>query len=327
MDTQTSPHVPHVVSHRVPSFYERNVVALQWAIIGVAFIAACGIYWWRSTAAVEAHALGLFANAQSPEDFANIASEYGSTRAASWAKLREANGYLESGLRDGFSNREKADTDLEKARELLDSLRKVSGPKELKEQVLFAYARCLEITSDGKVDAAIEAYEALLKQYPETAFKREAGERIHALQRPEAKDFYVFYGKQHPKPAAAPRPNDEKATGKKFGSENPFEAISPGFGSELKRPADGGADSSLLPAPPSLFDKKVIPDEGIAVPDVPKLDAPEKATGKEGEDAKPAEAKEATKPAADEKPVESRAVEEKKAEEKKADEPATPKKS
>lgn len=323
MDTQTNLQVPHVVPHRVPSFYERNVVALQWAIIGVAFVAACGIYWWRSTAAVEAHALGLFANAQGPEDFANIAAEYGSTRAASWAKLREANGYLESGLRDGFTNREKADTDLEKARELLESLRTSSGPKELKEQVLFAYARCLEMTSNGKVEPAIEAYEALLKAYPESSFKREADERIHALQRPEAKEFYAFYGKQQPKPAAAPRPNDEKATGKKFGTDNPFEAISPGFGNDQKKPTEGGLDSSLL-APPSLLDKKEIPDEGVAVPDVPKVNAPEsKATGKEAEDAKPAAA---TQPTATEKPAEAPAAEVKKVEEKKVDEPATPKK-
>jgi hypothetical protein len=329
MDTaQTSSPHP-VVSHRVESFYERNAVALQWGIIGVAFFASCGIYWWRTHTAWETHALGLYTMAQVPEDYAEIVAEYPGTRAASWASLREANGYLESALKDSFSNREKSDTDLEKAKKLLDSLKSVSGPKEFKEQVMFASARSLEMASDGKMDPAISVYEKLLKEYPDSHFKREAEERIHALQRADTHEFYAFFSKQHPKPAAAPRPNDDKS-GKKAGSDNPFEPITSGFGGGLKKPADAGPDFPLL-APPSLLEKKDLTDEGPAVPEVPKEKSAPKDTPKAGDDA--AAAKPEAPAKAEEKKLDEKADAAKPeetpaqpaAEEKKADKPAEPK--
>lgn len=337
MNTEIKPPVHPFGGHPAESFYERNAVALQWGIIGVAFIAACGIYWWRSNAAYEALALGQFTMAQEPEDYAEISADYANTRAAKWAQLREANGYLDSALKDAFTNREKADTDLEKASKLLEGLRNTSGPNELKEQVLFAYARCLEMTSDGKLEPAIEAYEDLLKKFPETHFKREARERIHALSRPESKEFYAFFSKQQPKPSEPARPNDEKTGAKKSATDDPLNPLTSGFGGGLKKAEEPGLDVPLL-APPSLLEKKDIPEEGASIPDVPKPKASKDAAPRKDDavEENPKASDDKSKPGV-EKPAEERkaapadskteekATEAPAAEEKKAEKPAEPK--
>lgn len=306
MDTQVHPEPSHLSTrHKLESFYVRNAVALQWGIIGVAFLAACGIYWWRTTSALEAHAMIQLVMAQDAEDYAAIATDSAGTQAASWAKLREANGYLDTALRDAFSNREKANTDLDKAVVLLASLKDVSGPSELKEQVLFAHARSLEMTSDGKLEPAIEAYETLIKKFPKSSYRRDAEERLHSLQQPSAKEFYAFFAKQNPKPSDPARPNDEKA--KK--TDDPLKPLSFGVGDQ--KPA---LDSGLgIPAPPSLLNKTSIPAEGPAIPETPEKDTTEaKPETTEEKTETKAEEKAEAKP--QEKPAEPKPVEEKAAE-------------
>lgn len=239
------------VAVKVESFYERHAGSIQWGVIGVAFVLACGIYYWRTTAAVEAAAWNELSQSQSAEDFAQVAANFSGSKAASWAKLREANSYLEIGLRDAFENREKANTDLKKAKDILASLSKTGGPREFRQQVLFAYARSLEMTSDGDLKPAIEAYETLLNEIPDSAFKQEAERRIAALQKPGAKEFYAFFSKQNPKPPELPKPND-KAGSK--GASDPLKPLTPGLG-DVHKDVFGTGESGLpLLAPPKLPD-------------------------------------------------------------------------
>ena len=307
---------------QVESFYERHAASLQWGIIGVAFLIACGIYYWRTTSALEAAAWNELSQSQSADDYAQVASDFSGSKAASWAKLREANSYLETYLRDAFENREKANTDLKKAKEILEGLAKQSGPKEFKQQVLFGYARNLEMSSNGDVKPAIEAYENLIKEIPDTIFKREAEHRIRALKSPSAKDFYAFFSKQNPKPAAPPKPNDAKAGA--LGGD-PFKALTPGLNEIQEKTAKGESGVPLL-VPPKLpevtLPESLTPDEKPAA-EAPKTETPK--TEKSADDKKPAaepapktEAKPAAEPEkkAEEKPA---AEPEKKAEEKPAD--------
>lgn len=252
----------HEVVVKVETIYERHAASLQWAIIGVAFILACGIYYWRTTAATEASAWNELAQSDSPEDYAQVASDFSTSKAANWAKLREANTYLETALRESFENREKANSDLKKAREILAGLAKTTGPKELRQQVLFATARCLEMTSDGDLKPAIAAYEALIKEVPDTTFKREAEQRIKTLSSPESKEFYAFFSKQNPKPAAPPKPNDAKAGGKAgLLGEDPFKAITPGLGEIQEKITPLGEGGVPLLSPPKL-QEITLPDDG-----------------------------------------------------------------
>ena len=269
---------------KVESYYERHAASLQWGIIGVAFVIACGIYYWRTTSANDAAAWNELSQSQTAEQFAQVATDFDGTQAASWAKLREANSYLETYLRDSFENREKANTDLKKAKEILEGLTKKSGPKEFKQQVLFAYARNLEMSSDGDPKPALDAYENLIKEIPDTIFKRESEQRIRALKSPEAKEFYAFFSKQNPKPAPVPKPNDLKSGN--FGGGDPFKALTPGL-SEIQEKAATGDGGVPFLSPPKL----------------PEVTLPEdtKAEEKPAADKKPAaetETKSEEKPAA-----------------------------
>lgn len=300
------------VAVKVETFYERHAASLQWGIIGIAFLLACGIYYWRTTAAVDAAAWNELSQSQSAEDFAQVSSDFSGSKAANWAKLREANSYLETGLRDAFENREKANTDLKKARDILTELSKVGGPVELRQQVLFANARALEMTSDGDLQPAITAYETLLKEIPETAFKQEAERRIKSLSKPGAKEFYAFFSKQNPKPPEPPKPNDTKAGGK-AASGDPLKPLTSGL-QEIQdgalKTGDAGVPVLSPPKLPDVFDSK---------DDKPAADAPQ--DGKPAGEAEPkSEEKPATEPKAEEKPAAEPKTEEKPAAEPKPEE-------
>lgn len=297
------------VAVKVETFYERHAATIQWGVIGVAFLLACGIYYWRTTAAVDAAAWNELSQSQSAEDFAQVASNFSGSKAASWAKLREANSYLEIGLRDAFENREKANTDLKKAKDILAELSKAGGPREFRQQVLFAYARSLEMTSDGDLQPAISAYEALIKEIPDTAFKQEAEHRITALSKPGAKEFYAFFSKQNPKPPEPPKPNDSK-TGSK-GASDPLKPLTPGFGD---KDVFGSGESGLpLLAPPKLPDLTAPSEEKPAATEPEKKTDDKPAAEPEKQtDEKPAaepEKKSASKSSTEDKPADEKPAE------------------
>ena len=292
------------VTIKIETFYERHAASMQWGIIGVAFLIACGIYYWRTTSALEAAAWNELSQSQSAEDYAQVASDFNGSKAASWAKLREANSYLETYLRDAFENREKANTDLKKAKEILAGLIKQEGPREFKQQALFGYARNLEMSSNGDLQAAIEAYENLIREIPDTIFKREAEHRIRALKSPSAKEFYAFFSKQNPKPPAAPKPNDAKAG--MFGGGDPLKALTPGLSEIQEKAAATGEGGVPLLSPPKLQELTLPGDtksEDQPATKTPETDAPQ-----------------TTKPASDKQPAAEPAT---KSEDKPAAEPET----
>lgn len=294
------------VAVKVESFYERHDAAIRWGIIGVAFVLACGIYWWRVTAATEAAAWNQFSQSNSAEDFAEVASDFPNSRVANWAKLREANAYLETALRDAFSNREKADTDLKKAKGLLESLKSLRAPRDLRQQTLFAYARCLEMTSDGDLQPAIAAYEELLKEFPETTFKRDAEIRIKALSKPSAKEFYAFFSKQKPMPEERPKPND--ASKKGAGGDDPFKPLTKDLEDAKQKTQNAENMGTPLLLPPKL-------------PDLTDTEKPAAASGKAAEEI-PETDKKPTTPAEAEKSTESKQAEVKSEEKKPEEKPS-----
>lgn len=309
------------VAVEVESFYERHATSLQWGIIGIAFVIACGIYYWRTTAAIEAAAWNELSQSEwaaeftlggSPEKFERVAQDYASSRAAPWAKLGEAKMYLKSALQDAFTNREKATADLTKAKAILSDLSKAGGPAELREQVLFSLARALEMTSDGDLKPAIDTYDRLLKEIPETSFKEDAEKRIKELSTDEAKEFYAFFSKQNPKPVDSPKPNDSKG-GK--GVVDPFNPLSPGLKDLRESILQDEENKMPLLSPPKLPDasttgeSKGTDDKAATKDDSPAVPVDSKEEGKAAPDAK-------------ETPAETPAVPEKKTEEAPAKEPA-----
>lgn len=195
-------------------------------IISIAALSlAAWIYWSRRTAAYEAEAWMEYASGQqsatSLKTVGNTGSDYVSTTAAQWALLRSAEIQLSEGTSALFTDRDKAATELKGASDTIELLLSRSISSEVRERALFVQARCREAQSNGDVAKAIEAYEAFKSAYPNSVLAVEADERITALKKPEAKEFYAWFAKQKPTPPAAPGPKDKAASDKSMDDEGP----------------------------------------------------------------------------------------------------------
>ncbi|MBS0204953.1 MAG: hypothetical protein JSS49_18755 [Planctomycetes bacterium] len=264
-----------VVGHRL----EEHATKIVAGICGLLLVAAAVTWWSRQSSATSIKAWTRLESAENEKDFGEVADDFKGTVAGRWARLRESELYLQSGLPLLFTDRESALTDLKKAREGFAAAAVNSPPEPaIQERALWGLAQTLEATSDGDTTKAVDAYERLLKELPDTFYKSAATQRIAALKTGGAKDFYEWFAKQNPKPTEA-RPKDG-----------------------LK----GDLDSMLPPASPS--------DNPIDLkPNPPNSDAPagEGAAGDGKDDAKtePGEPKPEAKPEEpskpDEKPAEA----------------------
>lgn len=145
----------------------------------------------------------------STEKFAEVAGEYPNTSAGDWASLIEAESYIENGIRSSFTDRVGANSDINKAKEILQGLSSKSGaPEEMRKRALYALARAAEVTTDGNTAPAIDLYKQLIREYPDEVYKYLAENRINALETTDAKDFYAWFHKQDPKPEDRAQPHD-----------------------------------------------------------------------------------------------------------------------
>lgn len=188
-------------------FLEKYGMQLVIALAAVVVVGA-GAAWWYgesniSTAASWTQLEGtLFQSNPSADDFASVADKHPGSVAAAWAKLKEADDYLKSGMQAVFTDREAALADLKKAQEGYQKLDAGGAGiiPDVRERALFGLARCLETMSDGKSDAAIDAYRRLIEQFPDSMFRTIAQNRIKELESPEAREFYAWFHEQKPKP-------------------------------------------------------------------------------------------------------------------------------
>lgn len=192
------------VGHRLED-HTTKIVAV---VCGILLIAAAVIWWSRQSGAVAATAWTMLENAQNVDDFGLIREKYQGTIAGRWARLRESELYLQSGMAQMFENRELALTDLKKSKEGFEQLvaHKPADPV-IQERALWGLSQVLEATCDGDTTKAVESYQRLLNEIPETYFKAIAEQRVASLKTGGAKDFYAWYSKQNPKPREN-RPKD-----------------------------------------------------------------------------------------------------------------------
>ena len=181
------------------------VVAL---IIGV-------IYWRMSSGSADRQGWRALSDAQSTAEYGTVADKYAVTKVAPWARLREGELELSSGIRYLFNDREAGRSDLKKAEENFEKLvNDKQTPDEVRERALFGLARCRESLPPEKSgpatinNPAIETYERLLKQFPDSVYKDLAEARITALRTGTAQDFNAWFETQNPKPADRAQPKD-----------------------------------------------------------------------------------------------------------------------
>lgn len=190
----------------IPVFqkYAWHMVAAVGAVVVVWGI---GAYWfWQSTTST-AQSWAQFDRilhqpSSSAGDYAALAEKNPGSSVAAWARLKEADDFLKSGLQLAFSNRESSQSNLKSAQEAYQKLA-AGGPgviPEVKERALFGLARCLETVSDGSGDEAVKTYARLLKEFPASIFASIANERIKALETSQSKGFYAWFQQQKLEP-------------------------------------------------------------------------------------------------------------------------------
>ena len=221
-----------VVTERTVGFFEQHLMTIISSACAALLVAALGFWWTRSTETDVEAGWTLLDSAQNLEEFGNVVDKFKDKPAGQWAQLIVSETNLKTALPLMFTNRDIALTDIKSAREGFEKLlqEKTASP-HIRERALWGLALCLETTSDGTTTKAIEAYERLLAEYPDTIFKVVAEDRVSTLKKDGAKDFYAWFSKESPKPPEA-RPRDFKNE-EPGGKDEPID-----FGSGASKPSD-----------------------------------------------------------------------------------------
>jgi hypothetical protein len=166
------------------------------------------IYWWRTEKSAQTAAWRDFSaaiNAQRAEEFHAVWQDHPGTVPAYWARVHEGEQWLNQGVQSMFRNVETGMIELKKARDafqaVIDDRR---APVELTDRALLGLGRALESMSDGSEDEAIKAYERLVKEFPDSIYKKDAQERIAVLNRGSGQEFYAWFAK-YPRPKISPK--------------------------------------------------------------------------------------------------------------------------
>ena len=185
-------------------FLERYGTTIIYGIAAVLAITAIVVYVQRKPAPTAELSRDLML-AKSAEDFQAIADGSPTSQIGVLARLRQADSELEDGVsklftvrkasKTGIENAEKAYKQLEDRKDVNDSIR---------ERVLVGLARVAECRcdgSDGSMNAASEAWQRVLKAFPDSnTFKAIAEARIKRLASDDSRRFYAWFSTQNPKP-------------------------------------------------------------------------------------------------------------------------------
>ncbi len=247
---------------------------------------AAFIYWWRSDSNAQAAAWRDFSAAITlgkPDEFRAVWKDHPDTTPAYWARLHEGEKWLSLGVQSMFRNVENGMEELKKAQaafqSIIDAQRK--APAEIRDRALLGLGRTLESMSNGSEDEAVKTYETLIKDFPDSIYKKDADERIAVLSRGSGQEFYAWFAK-------FPRP--------KLPAKSPRDRISGDIDEKDKKVLEG-LDS---------FGKgeKSTDDESMNISDSDKPDGGKKPAGTKADDKKSSDAEDEqkSKPESDPKP-------------------------
>lgn len=150
-----------------------------------------------------------FVGYSTPEDFAQLAEKNPDSTVAAWALLQAGRGYLGEGMSNALSNREVSDTRLNEAVEAFETLLKNSNaPDKAREEALLGLGTAREVLGGGDPAPAIEAYQNLLKEFPDSIHKAWVEQRVTVLEQDQTQDFYAWFREQNPKPSDRALPSD-----------------------------------------------------------------------------------------------------------------------
>jgi hypothetical protein len=208
------------------------------AILGAAVIVGGIALWVRSSRESQAQRWDRMITADDPAIYGEIADEHPDSAVGRWARLMEAQQALGEGIQLSLTDREGAVVELLAARKgFREVLQAEDSPPMIRERALFGLAQTLEtlagVEVDAKeepvkgVDAAIEAYQQLVQDFPNSVYVPDAKARIEALKSKPVEEFYAWFRQQNPSPADRVGPQDRPGGGT-GGPFDPFQPTSPG---------------------------------------------------------------------------------------------------
>jgi hypothetical protein len=288
---QSTPPVRHQLDHELPTVIhnpEENMTALgRWAhhamleprrylawptaIIGGVILLMILLRWATGGSATEAELWKKLETATTPAQRVDIARTDAKSPAATWAKLQAATEFYNLALADMPHNRDVALPTSKKALDLFDEVIKES-PHDSPQARVAALGKARVLEMRNELPRAIEQYQLVAKEWPDTPEAREAARFAEALKDPRAAEFYKeLY-------AYAPT----KVTIPPLGTETFEHNLAPGT------PKASAPTPATTANPPSDQSPVLSPDLG-AIPGVREVIEP-----RAGASAKPAPAKAGT---------------------------------
>jgi tetratricopeptide (TPR) repeat protein len=214
-------------------------------------------------------------NPSASENFERTAETYPGTLAAAWARQSMGDLRLKSGLQQMFTDRERAQKDLEEARASYERVLAEAQAPMLLQRAHFGLGQAFE--SLGDFAKAEENFRAIVQRWPDSPIARLANERLDVLKRDATKQWYAWFAEQ--KPAARPLSDPGLFRDLPNLPDSPDLSLPLPKAGELK----GAASSTTLPPATNASDLGITPADN-QVPATPspntgplKLDLPEAA--------------------------------------------------
>ena len=146
-----------------------------------------------------------------PERLTDVIRRYPGSAAAQWSQLMMADGAIAEGTQLLFADRERARQRLDSAIGIYTGLLAERPRSLIAERAVFGLAKARE--SLGQLEEARRGYETIVAEYPESAVRGIAENRIAALSRESTRQWYDWFDGWKPapaKPAAADAPAPDK---------------------------------------------------------------------------------------------------------------------
>jgi predicted negative regulator of RcsB-dependent stress response len=147
-----------------------------------------------------------------PERLTDVIRRYPGSAAGQWSQLMMADGAMAEGTQLLFVDRERARQRLDSAIGIYTGLLAERPRSLIAERAVFGLAKARE--SLGQLEEARRGYETIVAEYPESAVRSIAENRIAALSRESTRQWYDWFDGWKPAPAApADKPAEPAAAG------------------------------------------------------------------------------------------------------------------
>lgn len=177
--------------------------------LGVSVVAIVAALLFQNANADSGNAWSDFTRCENANQYIEVAEQYPGTSVSHWANVTAGEMLLRAGVELAFSNRPVAVSDLEKARDAFNAvINDSTATLEVRERALNGLARTLEALCDGDTQPAIEAYERIIQEFPDSRHRRWAEDRVQALKQGATQEFYAWFDERNPNPADRPTPGD-----------------------------------------------------------------------------------------------------------------------